>query len=188
MALDDHRTQPPPPNGFRKTSDSSSRDETRKYQQGCGTSLAGGPHGCETVADPAMDSATRALRDREPPNTQRLIDLVTSSVRHETRLGPLLPLNDPTCTLQITERAASAALRRAADEVPGVTTASCRLARADLSTGVHVSMTVTVGLDRPLPETAGLVRRSVVDTSGQTLGMAVTAVDIVVIDAHHTSV
>lgn len=154
MALDDHRTRPPP------------RDP---------------------VADPVMDHATRALRDREPPSTQRLIDHVTACVRDEMWLGPLLPLDDPTFTLQITERAASAALRRAADEVPGVTAASCRLARADLSTGVHVSMTLTVGLDRPLPETAGLVRRSVVDTSGQTLGMAVTAVDIRVIDAHPTS-
>ncbi|MET8289774.1 hypothetical protein ACGFWD_38625 [Streptomyces sp. NPDC048448] len=134
-----------------------------------------------------MDHATRALRDREPPSTQRLIDHVTACVRDEMWLGPLLPLDDPTFTLQITERAASAALRRAADAVPGVTAASCRLARADLSTGVHVSMTLTVGLDRPLPETAGLVRRSVVDTSGQTLGMAVTAVDIRVIDAHPTS-
>ncbi|MEU1535059.1 hypothetical protein [Streptomyces fagopyri] len=106
-------------------------------------------------------------------------------VQRELSPGRTLPLDDPTLSLQIAERAASAVLRRAADEVPGVTTASCRLTRSGLSTGVRVRMTLIAGMNRPLPETAGLVRRSVADVSGHRLGLSVTAVDITVVEIHH---
>ncbi|MER7677000.1 hypothetical protein [Streptomyces sp. NPDC096934] len=66
-----------------------------------------------------------------------------------------------------------------------MTTASCRFAPADRPASTQVNLTLTAGLNRPLPETAELVRRSVVDTSHHVLGIMVTAVDIKVIDAHH---
>ncbi|MFI9776733.1 hypothetical protein ACIHCV_18740 [Streptomyces sp. NPDC051956] len=49
-------------------------------------------------------------------------------------------------------------------------------------------VTLTAEMNRPLPETAGLVRRSVADTCGHVLGMVVTAVDITVVEIHHASV
>ncbi|WP_133305508.1 hypothetical protein [Streptomyces sp. AcE210] len=113
---------------------------------------------------------------------------MTNIVHGQVWPGPTLPLGDPTRALRIAERAASAVLRRAADEVPGVTAVSCRLARSDLFMGVRVSMTLTAEMNRPLPETAGLVRRSVADTCGHVLGTAVTDVDITVIEVHHASV
>ncbi|MFE5141278.1 Asp23/Gls24 family envelope stress response protein [Streptomyces fagopyri] len=170
----------------------SPHEDKGPYEEARDAGRADGPHvgacpdGCGSVADLAMDTAARLLRNRNPPSTRRLIDRVEAVVRDEIWLGPWLPLSDSTRTLRITEHAASAALRHAADAVPGVTTASCRLSRADQATSVHVSMTLTVGLDRPLPETAAQVRSSVAHFSGHTLGMAVTAVDITVIDAHDT--
>ncbi|MFD8423839.1 Asp23/Gls24 family envelope stress response protein [Streptomyces sp. NPDC059466] len=190
MALDDHHVPPQPIARLSGMSEDLPRGGKRQHDEpGDAGSTAGGhaaacPDDYDSVADPAMDIATWLLRGRKPPSTQRLIDRVSSVVRDEAWLGPWLPLDDRTGTLRITEHAASVALRHAADAVPGVTAASCRLARADQATGMHVSMTLTAGLDRPLPETARLVRRSVVDASGYALGIAVTAVDITVIDAY----
>ncbi|MEU8946074.1 hypothetical protein [Streptomyces sp. NPDC048489] len=141
-------------------------------------------HG-NTVAASAVDTAAKLLRDRMPPDTRCLVDLVAAVIRDEVWVGPCLPLGDPSCTLRITAHAASAALRYAADAVPGVTAVSCRFAPADRAASTQVNLTLTAGLDRPLPETAELVRRSVVDTSHHVLGIVVTAVDIRVIDAHH---
>ncbi|MFF2996496.1 Asp23/Gls24 family envelope stress response protein [Streptomyces sp. NPDC057950] len=191
MALDDHRAPPRPTGRLPEKSEASPRGQNPPREEAGDAGTAGAhaaacPDDRDSVADPATDTATRLLRNRKPPSTQRLIDRVTTVVRDEAWLGPWLPLGDRTGTLRITEQAASVALRHAADAVPGVTAASCRLARADQAAGMHVRMTVTAGLDRPLPETAGLVRRSVVDASGQALGIAVTAVDITVIDAYRT--
>ncbi|MGV9703150.1 hypothetical protein [Streptomyces sp. NPDC003483] len=143
------------------------------------------PDDGDTAAASAVDTAAQFLRDRLPPDTRRLVDRVATVVRDEVWLGPCLSVGAPSCTLRITEHAASAALRHAADAVPGVTTASCRFTPADRAASTQVNLTLTAGLDRPLPETAELVRRSVVDTSCHALGMVVTAVDIKVIDAHH---
>lgn len=192
MALDDQPARPPPPDRRHMPSDGWPLDEIRQQEEECGTGPVAGhhiascPHGCDTFEHPALDTATEALQKREPPSTQCLIARVMTIVHGQVWPGPTLPLDDPTRTLQIVERAASAVLRRAADEVPGVTAVSCRLARSDQLTGVRVSMTLTAGMNRPLRETAGLVRRSVVDISGHDLGLAVTAVDITVIEAHHT--
>lgn len=61
----------------------------------------------------------------------------------DAALGGLDGAVDATLDMRIAERAVSAVLRSAADEVPGVTAVSCRLARSDLFTGVGVGMTVT---------------------------------------------
>ncbi|MGW3159940.1 Asp23/Gls24 family envelope stress response protein [Streptomyces sp. NPDC001089] len=174
MALDDHPAPSQAIGRHSELSEASPAGENRPHDEAA------------DAVDPAMDTATWLLRNRNPLSTQRLIEGVTTLVREEARLRPWLLLDDRTDTLRITERAASVALRHAADAVPGVTAASCRLARAEQSAGMHVSMTLSAGLDRPLPETAGLVRRSVADASGRALGIAVTSVDITVIDAHGT--
>lgn len=71
----------------------------------------------DSVEDPALDTATKTLREREPPSTQRLIARVmTNIVRDQVWPGSTLPLGDPTRALWIAERAASAVLRRAADQ------------------------------------------------------------------------
>ncbi|MEU1200006.1 Asp23/Gls24 family envelope stress response protein [Streptomyces sp. NPDC005813] len=135
----------------------------------------------------ALNAATTALRKRTPPSTQHLIARVMDIVRHEVRLGPTLPPADPTRGLQITEHSAAKVLRSAADAIPGVTAASCRITRAGPDVGVRVSITLSAGLDRPLPETAERVRRSLRDAAEQTLGLAVTAVDCTVIDVQATT-
>lgn len=129
-----------------------------------------------------LNAATRALRAKDPPGLQALTDRVMSVVRSEIRLGRLLPLADPDLDLRIAESAAAKVLRRAADTVPGARAATCRLVPEGGGTGVQVAMTLAVTLDRPLPDRVRKVRRSVIHAAGQTLGLAVTAVDIIVVD------
>jgi hypothetical protein len=210
MALDDHPPRPPAPDRRQASADGLPLDEVRLHTGDevltCGRSLshawelardmglAADPHvaGCPYCRDAveglaALDAATTALRQQEPPSPQDLIARVMDIVRNEVRLGAMLPLGDPTRTLQIAEHTAATVLRRAADSVPGVTAASCRITRADPRTGVRVTITLAAGLDRALPETAELVRRSVMDAADHTLGMLVTAVDVTVIEVHHAA-
>ncbi|WP_169317149.1 Asp23/Gls24 family envelope stress response protein [Actinacidiphila oryziradicis] len=131
----------------------------------------------------ALNEATRALRAQEPPSVRTLADRIMGIVRAEVRLGRMLPLDDPALDLRIAENTAAKVLRQAADTVPGAKAASCRLVPTGDGTGVHVAMTVAAALDHPLPDRAEQVRRSVLDAAGQSLGLAVTGVDIEVVDA-----
>lgn len=135
----------------------------------------------------ALDRATQALREQEPPGTQSLVSRVMDIVRDEVLLGPMLPLGDPTRTLRIAEHTAAGVLRSAADSVLGVTTASCRLTRADEPTGIRVSIALAAALNRPLPETAALVRHAVRDAAHNALGLLAAAIDVTVIDVHHAA-
>ncbi|MFF9125190.1 hypothetical protein ACF09J_18115 [Streptomyces sp. NPDC014889] len=128
-----------------------------------------------------LNAATRALRAKDPPGLQALVDRVMRIVRAEVRLGRLLPLADAMLDLRIAESAAAKVLRHAADTVPGTRAVTCRLVPAG-GTDVEVTMTLAAALDRPLPGRVDQVRRSVIDAAGQALGLAVTAVDIVVVD------
>jgi hypothetical protein len=210
MALDDHPPRPPAPDRRQASADGLPLDEVRLYTGDevltCGRSLS---HAWELARDTgppvdthladcpycrdaveglaALDVATQALREQAPPSTQNVIARVMDVVRNEVRLGAMLPLGDPTRTLRIAEHTAAGVLRAAADSVLGVTTASCRLTRADERTAVHVAIGLAASLDRPLPETAELVRRSVMDAADHTLGMLVPAVDVTVIDVHHAA-
>ncbi|WP_318199256.1 hypothetical protein [Streptomyces sp. SCL15-4] len=140
------------------------------------------PHCREAVEGLAtVDAATRALRAEDAAAHHALAGRVMDTVRAEVRLGRLLPLTDPDRDLRITEHAAARVLRQAADAVPGARTASCRLA-PEGEAGVRVTMTLAVAADRPLPDRAGEVRRSVLHSAGQDLGLALTAVDITVVD------
>jgi hypothetical protein len=129
-----------------------------------------------------VNAATRALRAEDPPGLYALADRVMDIVRAEVRLGRLLPLADPDLDLRIAESAAAKVLRQAADTVPGARAATCRLAPEGNGTDVRVTMTLDAALDRPLPDRVHQVRRSVLHSAGQDLGLAVTAVDITVVD------
>jgi hypothetical protein len=140
------------------------------------------PHCREAVEGLAtLNAATRALRTKDPPGLQVLADRIMRIVRTEVRLGRLLPLADAVLDLRITESAAAKVLRQAADTVPGARAATCRLVPAG-DTEVQVTMTVAAALERPLLDTVDQVRRSIIHAAGQALGLAVTAVDIIVVD------
>lgn len=141
------------------------------------------PHCREAVEGlAALNVATRALRAKDPPGLQALADRVMRIVRAEVRLGRLLPLADTVLDLRIAESAAAKVLRQAADTVPDVRAATCRLVPAGEGTGVQVTMTLAAALNRPLPETVTQVRRSIIHAAEQALGLAVTTVDIIVAD------
>ncbi|MBO3673573.1 hypothetical protein [Streptomyces sp. NEAU-YJ-81] len=125
----------------------------------------------------ALDSTTRTLR-AERPSAHTVADRVMRAVRAEVRLGRILPLDDPTRELRIAEAAAAKVLRRAADRVPGVRAASCRLAPEKGSTRVTIAMTLAVTLDQPLPGRATEVRRAVAHAAGHELGLAVSTIDL----------
>jgi uncharacterized alkaline shock family protein YloU len=140
------------------------------------------PHCREAVEGlAAVSAATRALRAEDTPGLRALAARVMDVVRAEVRRGRLLPLSggrEP----RIAESAAARVLRRAADTVPGARAATCRLVPVGEGTGVRVAMTLAAALDHPLPERVRQVRRSVLHSAGRDLGMAVTAVDITVVD------
>ncbi|MGW7259157.1 hypothetical protein [Streptomyces sp. NPDC054834] len=140
------------------------------------------PH-CREAAEglAAVNAATQALR-AEAPGLHALADRVMNIVRAEVRLGRLLPLADPDRDLRIAESAAAKVLRQAADTVPGAWAATCRLVPDGEGTDVRVTMTLAAALDRPLPDRVQQVRRSVIHSAVQDLGLAVTAVDITVVD------
>ncbi|MFF3461992.1 hypothetical protein ACWCQN_20870 [Streptomyces sp. NPDC001984] len=141
------------------------------------------PHCREAVEGLAtLNAATRALRAEDPPGLHALADRIIDAVRAEVRLGRLLPLADPDLDLRIAESAAAKVLRQAADTVPGAKAATCRLVPAGEGTDVQATMTLAAALDRPLPDRVHQVRRSVLHTAGQVLGLALTAVDITVVD------
>ncbi|MFI6149721.1 hypothetical protein [Streptomyces sp. NPDC051109] len=127
----------------------------------------------------ALDQATRALRAEEQPDSHGLAARVIAAVRSEVRLGAMLLLDDPDHDLRIAESAAAKVLRRAADTVPGVRAASCRMAAARGGSAVHVvAITVAATLDQPLRGRAEAVRRAVLHAAEHVLGLVVTTVDV----------
>ncbi|MCX4595251.1 hypothetical protein OG819_37935 [Streptomyces sp. NBC_01549] len=141
------------------------------------------PHCREAVEGLAtVNTAAQALRAEDPPGLQALADRVMNVVRAEIRLGRLLPLADPDRELRIAESAAAKVLRQTADMVPGVRAATCRLVPPGEGADVRVTMALAAALDRPLPDRVDQVRQSVLDSAGWDLGLAVTAVDITVVD------
>ncbi|MEU3524751.1 hypothetical protein AB0E62_12905 [Streptomyces sp. NPDC038707] len=205
MALDDPHTRPPGPAGADRPRNGSAAadmplfagDEvlpcgrllSRVWEQAQDAAPAADPHtaSCPHCREAvqglaAVNAATRALRAEDPPGLYMLADRVMDIVRAEVRLGRLLPLAEPARDLRIAESAAAKVLRQAAGTVPGARAATCRLAPEGNGTDVRVTMTLAAALDRPLPDRVHQVRRSVLHSAGQDLGLAVTAVDITVVD------
>ncbi|MFD7288801.1 hypothetical protein [Streptomyces sp. NPDC059863] len=125
----------------------------------------------------ALDNTTRILR-AEHLNAHTVARRVMRAVRAEVRLGRLLPLDDSAQELRIAETAVAKILRGAADRVPGVRAASCRISSDDGSTKVTITMTLAMTLDRPLPGRATAVRRAVAHAAAQRLGLAVSGIDL----------
>ncbi|MGW7436909.1 hypothetical protein [Streptomyces sp. NPDC054849] len=138
------------------------------------------PHCQEAVEGlTALDRATRALRGQRQPDGHGLANRVINAVRAEVRLGAMLLLDDPDHDLRIAESAAAKELRRAADTVPGLRAASCRLTPTQDGRASHVvTLTIAATLDQPLPERAEKARRAVLHAADRLLGLAVTAVDL----------
>ncbi|MGV9251539.1 hypothetical protein [Streptomyces sp. NPDC003697] len=203
MALDDPHARPPGPPGAdgprtgapaagvpRFPGDEvlpCGRLLSRVWEQARDAAPAADPHTgscphCRAAAGglAAVDAATGALRAETPPGLDALADRVMDVVRAEVRRGLLLPLADPERDLRIAEGAAAAVLRQAADTVPGARAATCRIVPEGAD--VRVTMTLAAALDRPLPDRVRQVRRSVLHSAGQDLGVAVTAVDITVVE------
>ncbi|WP_063731914.1 hypothetical protein [Streptomyces sp. RTd22] len=125
-------------------------------------------------------------------------DRLAQAVRQQLRLGRLLPLGGPEDGAWLTERAADAVLRRAADAVPGVRLGALRIALADpeaaappavpappsaLPPGpLRVEAEFAATVDRPLPETADRLRAALLGAAAERLGLAVGAVDLRVTD------
>ncbi|MEU8942743.1 alkaline shock response membrane anchor protein AmaP [Streptomyces goshikiensis] len=145
--------------------------------------MASCPH-CSEAAEglATVNATTRALRAQDLPGLHALADRVMDLVRAESRLGRLLPLADPDRDLRLAESAAVKVLRQAADTVDGTRVATCRLTPADDGADVRVTMTLDAALDHPLPDRVERVRQSVLHAAVQDLGLAVTAVDITVVD------
>ncbi|MFJ3831260.1 hypothetical protein ACIPWI_25315 [Streptomyces sp. NPDC090046] len=138
------------------------------------------PHCREAIEGlTALDRATRALRAEEQPDGHSLATRVIKAVRSEVRLGTMLLLDDPDHDLRIAESAAAKVLRRAADTVPGIRAASCRVNAAKDDHAVHVVViTVAATLDQPLRVRAEAVRQAVLHATEHVLGLAVTTVDV----------
>ncbi|MFE4914703.1 hypothetical protein ACFRCX_24660 [Streptomyces sp. NPDC056652] len=128
----------------------------------------------------ALDHTTRTLR-AEHLSAHTVARRVMRAVRAEVRLGRLLPLDDPARELWIAETAVAKVLRGAADRVPGVRAASCRLGPGGGGTEVTVTMTLAMTLDRPLPARASAVRRAVAYAGVRELGLAISGIDLRVV-------
>ncbi|MER5754747.1 nucleopolyhedrovirus P10 family protein [Streptomyces sp. NPDC002088] len=116
------------------------------------------------------------------------------AVRDQLRLGRLLPLGDRRDGAWITEAAAEAVLRRAAQNVPGVRPGALRIALADpeevyepavppppsaLPPGpLRITADFAATVSEPLPATASLVRAALETAATEGLGLSVTAVDL----------
>ncbi|MFI0764210.1 hypothetical protein ACH4TQ_04680 [Streptomyces sp. NPDC021218] len=194
MALDDPRATPPPDDTAARDADAArligderlpcGRLVSHAWQQARAAGDQPDPHldGCAFCRQAiegltALDRTARTLC-AERPSARTVADRVMRAVRAEVRLGRMLPLDDPTRELRIAETAAAKALRRAADRIPGVRAASCRLTPAEGSTRVAIAMTLAVTLDQPLPGRATEVRRAVAHAVGHELGLAVSTIDL----------
>ncbi|MBD0743677.1 nucleopolyhedrovirus P10 family protein [Streptomyces sp. CBMA152] len=114
-----------------------------------------------------------------------------AEVRRRLGLGRLLPLGEAADGVWVTERAAGAVLRSAADAVPDVAVTTLRLSPVSpaepvpwappsaLGPGaVRVSAEVAVWGSSPLPGRVGRLREALWEAADGRLGLALTEVDV----------
>ena len=121
-------------------------------------------------------------------------DAWTRAVRHQLRLGRLLPLGDRRDGAWIAERAAEAVLRGAAEQVRGVRLGVLRIALADpadvhepavppppgaLPPGpLRITADFAAVATEPLPEAASRLRTALATAAAEQLGLVVDEVDL----------
>ncbi|OIK26625.1 hypothetical protein [Streptomyces malaysiense] len=122
----------------------------------------------------------------------------TRAVRRQVRLGRLLPLGGPGDGAWITEDAAGAALRRAADGLPGVCLGALRIGLADPSRvaepvvpappsalppgALRVTADFAATSAEPLPAVAARLRELLATAAAGRLGLVVAEVDLRITD------
>jgi hypothetical protein len=127
-----------------------------------------------------------------------MIETWTQAVRHRADLGRLLPLGGPHDGTWITEQAAVQALRRSADEVPGVRLESLRIGPApqepvsepDVSPPpsalppgpLRIEAGLSARLGQPLPDIVGRLRLTLLDAATERLGLTAVTADLRVTD------
>jgi hypothetical protein len=156
-------------------------EQARTTPPGLDPHTAGCPY-CRQAAEglAALDRSTRILRAHRP-NARTVAERVIRAVRAERRLGRMLPLDDPARGMRIAEIPTAKLLRQAADRVRGIRAASCRLTPDGTGTTVAITMTLAATLDQPLPGRAAQVRRAVLHTARQQLGLAVSSIDLTIV-------
>ncbi|MEU5038948.1 Asp23/Gls24 family envelope stress response protein [Streptomyces rubiginosohelvolus] len=129
-----------------------------------------------------LESQVRALDSepaQQPVDAASFIDRVMDVVRLELRPGRPLPLGEADEDLRIMENVAARALRRAAEEVPGVRAGSCRLG----GTPVDVDLSVHVPLTTPdVPALAQQIRDRVDATAHERLGLHLGEINVRITD------
>ncbi|WP_030612746.1 Asp23/Gls24 family envelope stress response protein [Streptomyces sclerotialus] len=153
---------------------------------------AGCPHCQEALAQlGVLDDYVRQARNgaageaaeaADAEAAERLTARVMDLVRTELRPGRTLPLGEPADDAWITEAAAAKAFRAAAETLPAVFAGSCKVTLTAPGGPMAVSLEVAVGPGRELPELAEQVRRRVRAAADEAVGMAVSTVDVAVVD------
>ncbi|WP_406489394.1 nucleopolyhedrovirus P10 family protein [Streptomyces phaeochromogenes] len=121
-------------------------------------------------------------------------DRWTQAVRNQLGLGRLLPLGGPHDGAWITEAAATAILRRAARDVPGVRLTAVRLSLTDPDSApepavppppsalppgpLRITADFAATPTEPLPATASRLRTALTSAATDLLGLTVTEVDL----------
>ncbi|MET7519096.1 nucleopolyhedrovirus P10 family protein [Streptomyces sp. NPDC005480] len=121
-------------------------------------------------------------------------DRWTQAVRHQLRLGRLVPLGGPQDGCWLAESAARSALRRTAQSVPGVRLGSLRIELADpegsyesvvspppsaLPPGpLRIVAECAAAPDEPLPTAASRLRAALTRAASNGLGLVVAEVDL----------
>ncbi|WP_107485908.1 Asp23/Gls24 family envelope stress response protein [Streptomyces marincola] len=124
---------------------------------------------------------------REMPDARAVTARVMDIVRLELRPGRTLPLGEPDEDAWIVEAAAAKTFRAAAESLPGVRAGSCRVTPGDpraagRGAAVLVRLEVAAGPDWTVPRLADAVRERVARAAREAIGLAVSAIDIVVVD------
>jgi uncharacterized alkaline shock family protein YloU len=161
------------------------------------------PH-CRAAAADALGLAglVRPLAAERPEPPPTVLEAVLGSVRDlvaaELRPQDLLPLDSPAGPARLSRPAAARVLRHLVDGMDGLRARSCRvdaetelaestispeteLAESTIST-VRVTITVTARFGVDLASVTARVRQMIVAAAEQTLGLAVSRVDITVVD------
>ncbi|MBM7440266.1 Asp23/Gls24 family envelope stress response protein [Streptomyces sp. HB132] len=162
------------------------------WEQGTADPHAPGcPHCRQAVEElEALQSSVRRLREEppatEPYDTLALTQRVMDVVRLELRPGHPLPLGEPDEDLWIMEAVAARTVRAAAETVAGVSAGSCRITPAQSAaqdpSRIDVLLEIRAPVTAELQELGERVRRRVLSSVHDRLGMVLTSIDIRITD------